>query len=47
VVNAGGIFDLSDRSHLLFSAGHTIQGKSQFQTYLGVQMTFGPEKAGK
>jgi hypothetical protein len=48
-LNAGGSLDLSDTYHILFSAGHTVQGQSQFQGYLGLQITFGPkgEKDGK
>ena len=43
-LNAGGILDFSDTYHLLFSAGHTVQGPSQFQGYLGLQITFGPKE---
>ena len=43
-INAGGMFDLNEHTHLLFSAGHTIQGRSEFIGYLGLQFTFGPEK---
>jgi len=48
-INAGGMFDVSDNWHVLFSAGHTVQGRSEFIGYLGLQYTFGPEKksAGK
>ena len=41
-VNAGGIWDLSERYHLMFSAGHTIKGSSAFQGYAALQVTFGP-----
>jgi len=44
-LNAGGSWDLSDTYHILFSAGHTIQGPSEFQGYLGLQVTFGPKEA--
>ncbi len=44
VINPGLIWDLSERSHILLSAGHTIQGHSRFLAYAGVQFTFGPEK---
>ena len=47
VLNAGGIWDLSETYHLLFSAGHSVQGPAQFQGYLGLQITFGPKEAGK
>jgi len=49
ILNAGGMWDLSDTYHILFSAGHSVQGQSQFQGYLGLQITFGPkeEKDGK
>ena len=30
VMNGGGIWDLSDRYHILFSAGHAVQGPSRF-----------------
>jgi hypothetical protein len=43
-LNLGGIFDLSEAYHLLFSAGHTIQGPSGFQAYVAFQVTFGPGK---
>jgi hypothetical protein len=42
-LNAGGIWDLSDTYHLLFSAGHTVAGASGFQGYLALQITFGPD----
>ena len=43
-LNAGAMWDLTDTYHLLFSAGHTVQGRSQFQGYLALQMTLGPEE---
>ena len=43
-LNAGAIFDLNDTYHLLFSAGHTVQGPSGYQLYVAFQMTFGPRK---
>ncbi len=48
-INAGGMFDFNDHWHLLFTAGHTVQGPSTFIGYLGLLCTFGPEKksAGK
>jgi hypothetical protein len=42
--NLGGIYNFSDTYHLLFSAGHTVQGPSTFQSYIALQLTFGPEK---
>jgi hypothetical protein len=42
-MNGGGIWDLSDRYHILFSAGHTVQGPSSFIGYVAFQITFGPE----
>lgn len=42
-LNAGGIWDLSEKYHLLFSAGHTVNGRSEFQGYLALQITFGPQ----
>jgi len=44
-LNAGGMWDLSDTYHILFSAGHTVSGQSEFQGYLALQITFGPEEA--
>ncbi|MEZ0256195.1 MAG: transporter [Chthoniobacter sp.] len=46
-LNAGGSWDLSDTYHILFSAGHTVKGPSEFQGYLGLQITFGPKETGK
>jgi hypothetical protein len=43
-LNFGGFYNFSDTYHLLFSAGHTVQGPSTFQSYLAFQITFGPEK---
>ena len=42
-LNAGGIWDFSDTYHILFSAGHSVNGPGEFQGYLGFQITFGPE----
>jgi len=44
-LNAGGIWDLSENYHILFSAGHTVQGPSEFQGYLAFQITWGPKEA--
>jgi hypothetical protein len=43
-INPGLIFDFSDTYHLLLSAGHTVQGPGQFQSYVAFQLTFGPGK---
>ena len=43
-LNFGGIYNFSDMYHLLFSAGHTVQGPSATQAYLAFQITFGAEK---
>jgi hypothetical protein len=43
-LNLGGFYNLTDTYHLLFSAGHTIQGPGTFQGYLAFQITFGPEE---
>ena len=41
-LNAGGIWDLNPHTHILFSAGHTVAGRGEFQGYLALQFTFGP-----
>jgi hypothetical protein len=38
--NLGGIYDIDEHYHLLFSAGRDIDGPNRFSTYLGFQMTF-------
>lgn len=43
-LNGGGILDLNKNTHLLFSAGHTVSGRSEFQGYLALQFTFGREE---
>ena len=40
--NLGTIFDFSTTCHFLFSVGHTIQGRSGFQAYTALEITFGP-----
>lgn len=40
--NIGGIFNLSEEHHILFSAGRDIAGNNRFSSYLGYQWTFGP-----
>jgi hypothetical protein len=44
VINGGGTLDLSEHYHILFSAGHSVQGPAEFQGYLGLQITWGPEE---
>jgi hypothetical protein len=44
IINGGGIFDLNDTAHLLFSLGHTVQGPSSYQAYFAIQFTFGPKE---
>jgi len=41
--NLGTIFDFNDQHHILFSAGRSIDGPTDFQTYIAYQFTFGPE----
>jgi hypothetical protein len=43
-VNLGAVIDLSQTSHLLFSAGSSFNGDTKFQCYLGYQLTFGKTK---
>jgi hypothetical protein len=40
--NAGGIFNMSEEHHILFSAGRDITGDNRLSVYLGYQWTFGP-----
>jgi len=47
VLNLGGGIDLSDTYHLIWSAGHTVQGASEFDYFLGLQITFGPKEESK
>jgi len=42
VYNLGGQVNFDDGHHLLFSAGHGMQGDTGFLGYLGYQWTFGP-----
>ncbi|MDR3581200.1 MAG: transporter [Oryzomonas sp.] len=42
--NVGGIFNLSEQHHILFSAGSDIAGYNRFSAYLGYQWTFGPHE---
>ena len=41
--NLGTAIDISDQHHILFSAGRSLDGPTDFQTYIGYQLTFGPE----
>jgi hypothetical protein len=43
-MNGGGILDINETFHLLFSAGHTVQGPAIFSTYVALQLTFGQGK---
>jgi hypothetical protein len=43
--NLGGIINLSDLHHLLFSAGRDFSGPNLASFYLGWQFTFGPGNA--
>lgn len=38
--NVGTVIDLSDQHHLLFSAGRSINGPTNFQCYVAYQWTF-------
>jgi len=38
--NAGGIFNLDDNNHILFSVGRDLRGQVRFMSYLGYQLTF-------
>jgi hypothetical protein len=40
--NLAAVIDLSHRHHLLFSAGRSIAGPTEFQAYIAYQFTFGP-----
>ncbi len=40
--NIGGIINVSDEHHILFSAGGDFAGDTRFAAYLGYQWTFGP-----
>ena len=38
--NLGAVIDISERHHLLFSAGRSIAGPTEFQAYSAYQFTF-------
>ena len=42
--NIGGLLNLSEEHHILFSAGHDIRGPNAFLAYLAFQWTFGPKE---
>jgi hypothetical protein len=41
--NLGTVIDFTEHQHLLFSAGRSIDGPTDFQCYIAYQFTFGPE----
>jgi hypothetical protein len=41
--NIGTVIDFSEHQHLLFSAGRSVEGPTDFQCYVAWQFTFGPE----
>lgn len=41
--NIGTVIDFTEHQHLLFSAGRSIDGPTDFQAYVAWQFTFGPE----
>jgi hypothetical protein len=41
--NLGTVIDFSDQHHILFSAGRSLDGPTDFQTYIAYQFTCGPE----
>ena len=41
--NIGTVIDFTEHQHLLFSAGRSIDGPTDFQCYVAYQFTFGPE----
>jgi hypothetical protein len=43
----GVIWDLSETYHILAYAGHSVQGPAEFQSYVGLRITFGPDKEKK
>jgi hypothetical protein len=43
VFNIGTVVDFTEHQHLLFSAGRSIDGPTDFQVYVAYQFTFGPE----
>ncbi len=45
--NIGGIINLSEEDHILFSAGRDLAGDNRFSAYLAYQLTFGPQTSEK
>ena len=43
--NMGTVIDLNKSSHILLSAGSSINGSTRFQCYIGYQLTFGRNPA--
>jgi len=41
--NLGTVIDITEHQHLLFSAGRSLAGPTDFECYLAYQFTFGPE----
>jgi hypothetical protein len=41
--NLGTVVDFSDEHHILFSAGRSLDGPTDFQTYIAYQLAFGPD----
>jgi hypothetical protein len=41
--NIGTVIDFTEHQHLLFSAGRSLDGPTDFQLYVAYQFTFGPE----
>ena len=41
--NLGTVIGFNEHQHLLFSAGRSIDGPTDFQCYIAWQFTFGPE----
>ncbi len=41
--NIGTVVDFTEHQHLLFSAGRSLDGPTDFQCYIAWQFTFGPE----
>jgi len=42
--NIGVVYDISDKHHLLFSAGRGFNGPVKAQMYIGYQLTIGPKE---
>jgi hypothetical protein len=44
--NFGGQYNFDEGHHLLFSAGRSLSGNTDFMSYIGYQWTFGPHEHG-